>query len=75
MNKKNFLVVAKAHGVEYNIGCDDWDVAVDHYEEYATIGEFHSVYLMDNHTGEVYAYREIEEDEWSIEVKEWKKKM
>ena len=72
--KKNFMVVAKADGIEYNIGCDDWITAIDHYEEYATIKEFDTVYLMDNHTGELYAYRDIEEDKWGIEVKEWKKK-
>ena len=75
MNKKNFLVVAKAEGVEYHIGCDDWEMALDHYEEYATIEEFHTVYLMDNHTGELYAHRDIEEDEWGIELREWRKKM
>ena len=73
--KMNFLVVAKADGVEYNIGCADWITAIDHYEEYATIKEFDTVYLMDNHTGELYAHRDIEEDEWGIEMREWKKKM
>ena len=73
--KLNYVVVAKTEGIEYNIGCADWEVALDHYEEYATIPEFHTVYIMDNYTGEVYAHRDIIEDEWGIEVREWKKKM
>ena len=75
MNKKNFVVVAKANGVEYNIGCDDCVTAFDHYEEYSAIPEFHTVYLADGHTGELYAHRDLIEDEWGIEVRKWKKKM
>lgn len=75
MNKKNFLVVAKAEGVEYHVGCDDWETALSYYETYAMLEEYHTAYLMDNRTGELYAHRDLEEDEWSIEVKEWRKKM
>jgi hypothetical protein len=75
MNKKNFVVVAKAEGIEYNIGCDDWEMALDHYDEYAMLEEFHTVYLMDNYTGELYAHRDFEEEEWGIEVREWRKKI
>lgn len=75
MNKKSFLVVAKAEGIEYNIGCDDLEVALDHYEEYSAISEFHTVYLANNHTGELYTHRDIIEDKCGIEVREWKKKM
>jgi hypothetical protein len=30
---------------------------------------------MDNHTGELYAHRDLEEDQWGIELREWRKKM
>jgi hypothetical protein len=30
---------------------------------------------MDNYTGELYAHRDLEEDAWGIELREWKKKI
>lgn len=73
--KLKYVMVAKGNGIEYNIGCADWETVFDHYDGYSIMEEFHTVYIMDNYTGEIYAHRDIIEDECGIETREWKKKM
>jgi hypothetical protein len=68
---KKYSVVAKGERMDAEFRTDDYCYdAVAVFNEFKESGEYTQVYIMDNHTGEIYRTYDVVEDEWGISISE-----